>query len=221
MVKIKEIEIDEGDEAQTVYGDMITFVMMLFILLFILTYNEQQDETFFTQMRLVFGAKEIQQEEAITSEELFVSKLQGYIEKEKLEEHARILVDEQKVKLILNPPVLFDIGKAKIKISGRKVIDDMAMIFTDVRNPIVIEGHTDNVPIYNEEYKSNWELSFHRAFSVVKHFIHKHRFTPKQLSAVGYGEYHPITKNDTAENRNKNRRIEINLIRVTEAESLE
>ncbi|MFC1771443.1 flagellar motor protein MotB, partial [Candidatus Margulisiibacteriota bacterium] len=151
----------------------------------------------------------------------FVSKLQGYIEKEKLEEHARVLVDEQKVKIILNPPVLFDTGKAIVKKKGREVLDGLAQIFLEVRNPIIIEGHTDNVPIHNEEYKSNWELSFHRAYSVLRMFIHDYKFSPRQLSCLGYGEYHPLAPNNSDENRSKNRRIEINIIRVKEAESLE
>ena len=76
---------------------MITFIMCLFILLFILSYNKATDETFFTQMRMKFGAKKIEQEKVVTTEELLVSKIQGYIKKEKLEEITKVLVDEQKI----------------------------------------------------------------------------------------------------------------------------
>jgi chemotaxis protein MotB len=221
MINNLSLEPEEGNEASTVYGDLITFVMMLFILLFILSYNDKNDETFFAQMRLTFGAKEIEQKEVLTSEELFVSRLQNYIDREDLSEFAEILVDEQKIKLILSPPVLFDVGKANIKNKGKEVLSDIAHLFSELRNPIIVEGHTDNVPIHNEEYKSNWELSFARAYEVVKIFIYKFGFSPKQLSALGYGEFHPIVPNDSKTNRAKNRRIEINVIRVTEAASLE
>lgn len=212
---------EESDsEINTVYGDMITFVAMLFILLFTLSYNEKQNETFFTQMRLTFGAKEIQQEKVITTEDLFVSQIQGYLEKEKLQDKARVLVDEQKIKLILDPPTLFDTGQAYLKPEGKKVLNKLAEIFATVRNPIIVEGHTDNVPIHNEKYDSNWDLSFYRSYTVVKYFINNFGFTPRQLSGLGYGEYHPLVPNDSDANRAKNRRIEINIIRVTESGQL-
>ncbi len=211
---------DGGNEIATIYGDLITFIMCLFIILFVLSYNEQQDETFFIQMRMQFGAKELEQENVVTTEELLVSKVVGYIEKEKLEENARILVDEQKIKLILNPPILFDSGKARLKPEGVRILSGLATVFAQVQNPIIIEGHTDDVPINNAEFDSNWDLSFFRAYSVMKLFMNKLGFSPKQLSALGYGEYHPILPNDTVENRARNRRIEINVIRVTQAEAL-
>ncbi len=215
-----EEEPNDG-EINTVYGDMITFVAMLFILLFTLSYNERKDETFFTKMRLTFGAKKIEQKKVITTEELFVSKLQGYIEKEKLEEQMRILVDEQKIKLILNPPALFDPGSARLKPAGKKLLTEIGKTFHTVRNPIVIEGHTDNIPFLRKgKYDSNWDLSFHRAYTVIKFWIKNLDFSPIQLSCLGYGEYHPLMPNDTATNRARNRRVEINVIRVTEAASL-
>ena len=216
-----EAEADDG-EINTVYGDMITFVAMLFILLFTLSYNEQKDETFFTQMRLTFGAKKIEQTKLITSEELFVSKLQGYIEKEKLEEQARVLVDEHKIKLILNPPALYNSGSAVIKPAGKKLLSEIGQIFSSVRNPIIIEGHSDNIPFKDNrgKYESNWDLSFHRAYSVVKYWVKRFDFSPVQLSCLGYGEFHPLVPNDSPENRSRNRRIEINIIRVTEAAAL-
>jgi len=213
-VKVVEAEQDASAEISTVYGDMITFVMVLFILLFVLSYNKEQDETFFTKMQIQFGGQKIEQKKMLTSEALFVSKLQGYIEKEKLNEHAQILVDEQKIKITLFPSVLYDSGKAELKPGGKKVLDGFAEIVRDVKNPIIVEGHTDNVPIRNDEYESNWDLSFHRAYSVVKYLMKRWNFEPTQLSALGYGEYHPIATNDTAEGRERNRRIEVNIIRV-------
>lgn len=210
---------DDAGEFTAVYGDMITFVATLFILLFTITYNEKKDDTFFTKMRLTFGAEKVEQNKVVSTEELFVSKLQGYIEKEHLQEQARVLVDEQKIKLILNPPVLFDIGHAELKPEGVRLLDGIAQIFGTVKNPIIVEGHTDNVPIHNAQFESNWELSFSRSFSVVKLFMNKYGFSPKQLSCLGYGEYWPVVPNDSDVNRGKNRRIEINVIRVTEAAS--
>ena len=213
------LEPETENEINTVYGDLITFIMVLFILLFVLVYNEHKDEDFFIEMQLKFGAKTIEQERIVTTEELLVSKIQGYIEKEKLEDKTQVMVDEQKIKILLNPPVLFDSGNSKLKPKGRKILEGFGKILKDVRNPIIIEGHTDNVPISNKRYASNWELSFHRAYSVIQHFVKKYNFPPTQMSALGYGEFQPLVPNNSRENRAKNRRIEINIIRVSKADA--
>jgi chemotaxis protein MotB len=70
-----------------------------------------------------------------------------------------------------------------------------------------IERHTDNVPIHNEKYDSNGELSTARATEIIKLFITKFALAPKRLSASGYGEYYPTVSNDTAEGRATNRRV--------------
>ena len=77
------------------------------------------------------------------------------------------------------------------------------------QNPIVIEGHTDSMPIRNERYPSNWELSTARATNIIKYMTDKYKFPPSRLSAVGYGEYMPLENNDTPIGRAKNRRVDI------------
>jgi len=72
---------------------------------------------------------------------------------------------------------------------------------------IVVEGHTDNIPIHNAHFSSNWELSTARATSVVQHMIHSLDMPPAHMAAIGYGEVHPLVANDTDEHRAKNRRV--------------
>ncbi|HXA79830.1 MAG TPA: OmpA family protein, partial [Opitutaceae bacterium] len=74
---------------------------------------------------------------------------------------------------------------------------------------IRIEGHTDNVPIHNAEFDSNWELSSARATRIAHIFIDFKTIPPDRLSAAGYAEFHPITSNDTAEGRAENRRVDL------------
>tara|TARA_B100001989_G_C24510639_1_gene450222 strand:+ start:311 stop:985 length:675 start_codon:yes stop_codon:yes gene_type:complete len=203
-----------SDEVQTIFGDLVTFVMMLFILLFVLSYNEEKTQDFITEFQIKFGEKVEEKQQTLTTDALIVSKIQHYIDKEKMEDIASVVVDEHRVKIILNDPVLFQSGKADLKQKGINTLKGLGKIFDNVFNPFVIEGHTDNVPINNDEFKSNWELSFYRAFSVVKYFIYKKKYNPTRLSALGYGEYRPLTTNDTKENRSLNRRIELNIIRL-------
>lgn len=72
-----------------------------------------------------------------------------------------------------------------------------------------IEGHSDDIPIKNIRFHSNWELSAARAASVVTYLIDTSRMDPVLLAAAGYGQYHPIAKNDTPEGRALNRRVDI------------
>jgi chemotaxis protein MotB len=222
--KQKKIKLDDpfsegedhhGDEINTVYGDLVTFIMMLFILLFVLSYNEKQNDDFFTQMNVKFGGKEQQQQHSITTDSVLVSQLQNFIEQEKLEEYMQILVDEQKIKLMLAPSLLFDSGKADIKSGGFKALNGVSKILEGVDNPVIIEGHTDNIPIRTAKYESNWDLSMYRALSVLKYFLNKGH-DPRQLSAQGFGEYRPVSPNTTVDGRARNRRIEVNIIRITE-----
>ena len=107
--------------------------------------------------------------------------------------------------------ILFDSGKAKLKHEAHSVLKRIASVINEAapdRN-IGVEGHTDNVPIKYSGWKSNWELSTTRATSVLHYLIDECGIQPHKLSAIGYGEFRPITLNDTKSGRAKNRRVEI------------
>ncbi len=112
--------------------------------------------------------------------------------------------------------ILFESGKADLKEGAEKALDLIAKSIQDSFQldlgwEIRIEGHTDDVPINNSEFPSNWELSTARAISVVRIFIENDHFLPSQLQAMGFGEYKPIVKNDSVENRKMNRRVDIKI----------
>lgn len=109
--------------------------------------------------------------------------------------------------------ILFDSGKSEVKASGQKVLDRVGTILKNAKDrQIVVEGHTDNVPIggvLKDKYLSNWELSSARALNVV-HYLQDHvGVEGDRLAAIGYGEHKPVAPNDTPENKAKNRRIEL------------
>jgi chemotaxis protein MotB len=109
--------------------------------------------------------------------------------------------------------VLFESGKADLSSKSREILDKMASALFKVDAPIQVEGHTDDVPIHNEKYLSNWQLSTDRATNVIMYWISKYPDKAKNLSAAGYGEYHPVDFSNTPEGRAKNRRITIILLR--------
>lgn len=109
--------------------------------------------------------------------------------------------------------VLFDSGRAVIKPQAHPALEKVAQIIKDYPNrPVLIEGHTDNVPIgprLKSRYQTNWELSTARAVAILRYLIEKHSLPPKQLAAAGYSKYHPVASNKTEEGRQKNRRVEV------------
>lgn len=109
--------------------------------------------------------------------------------------------------------VLFESGSADLTGTGTDIVDKIVGVIQKYPDrSIMIEGHTDNVPIgpsIKERYQSNWELSSGRACSVLRYIYWQHKMDPQRLSAVGYGEYRPIAANDTDESRGKNRRVVI------------
>jgi chemotaxis protein MotB len=103
----------------------------------------------------------------------------------------------------------FDSGSAEIREDSLKVLDIIVEALKTTSGHIRVEGHTDNIPIRNARFFSNWELSTARATSVIYYLIGKHTFPPQKLSASGYSEYHPVASNDSAQGRARNRRVDI------------
>jgi chemotaxis protein MotB len=114
---------------------------------------------------------------------------------------------------------LFDSGSDEIKMQGRMLLDTVAKGLVSVGNYIRVEGHTDNVPISNFRFPSNWELSTARATAMVSYLISNSDLDPELLSAAGYGEYRPAEPNDTEEGRAHNRRVDIVVLNPSAAET--
>ena len=118
--------------------------------------------------------------------------------------------------------VLFDSGKADLRKESFSKLDKIVSVIQDVVPDlnVGIEGHTDNEPIKRSGWKSNWELSSHRALSVL-YYATEHGVNPLRLAATGYGEYHPVASNDAKEGQQKNRRVEIVILPKVEKEKSE
>jgi len=107
--------------------------------------------------------------------------------------------------------LLFDSGKAKIRQEAYSLLDKVGRVLEEnvPSNSVGIEGYTDNQPIKYSGWKSNWELSSARALSVLHYLVSSKGISPDRLSAIGYGEFQPVSSNDTNEGRQLNRRVEI------------
>ncbi len=129
------------------------------------------------------------------------------------DEQVRLKMEEKGLVITFVAEVLFDSGKAKLRKESLPILDKVVRVLKEEvpGNNIGIEGHTDNEPIRYSPWKSNWELSAHRALSVL-HYLESKGIEPHRLCAVAYGEYHPVAPNDTPEHKQLNRRVEIVII---------
>jgi chemotaxis protein MotB len=123
-------------------------------------------------------------------------------EKIKVENEAR------GVAIRLPDEMVFESGKAEILPKFQESLQKIAKLLKEIPNHLQIEGHTDNIPISTSAYPSNWELSTARSVAILRGLIAA-SIEPGRLSAAGYGEFKPISANDTPEGRAKNRRVEI------------
>ena len=134
-------------------------------------------------------------------------RLQSEIENYK----AKLKITEKGLVVTFLSEIFFNSGKDKIKVEGENALEQVAQVL-NINIPdvtVAIEGHTDNDPIRYSGWQSNWELSSARALAVVHYFIDQCSISPERLSAVGYGEYHPVESNETSEGMQQNRRVEI------------
>jgi chemotaxis protein MotB len=132
----------------------------------------------------------------------FEKQLQPMIDKDLI----NITRNDNWIEIEINTSLLFDIGSAELEDDALPVLRRLAATLKRYPNQIQVEGFTDNLPISNQLYPSNWELSAARAASVV-HLFSTADVKPERMAAIGYGEYRPIADNTTPEGRRKNRRV--------------
>lgn len=130
-----------------------------------------------------------------------------------LEKQINLVLTREGLVMRMSEHTVFGLGSADIAAEALPLLQKVGAIISKTAYLIRIEGHTDNLPIHTERYPSNWELSTARAVNVLRYFIKNHNVDPRRLAAEGFSEFHPVVANDTAENREKNRRVEIIFIK--------
>ena len=123
----------------------------------------------------------------------------------------RVTQNARGIGIELNASVLFDQGEATLQPDARQVLGAVAGLLKDAPQRIEVEGHTDKLPITNERFASNWELSAVRAASVVRLFI-ENGVQDARLSAIGHGATRPVAPNDTPANQARNRRVAVMIL---------
>ena len=180
-----QYEDSHKDVFSTVYGDMITFVAVLFMVLFMLVYNENKDKTFFAKMNTVFGGEKIEQQEIASSKGVVVKTLEDYVLDEDLSQYAMVLVQQTKVKLVVNDPILFKKGSAELDSFSLPVLYGFLETISKFNNPIVIEGYADSNEVKGNKDNA-WLLSSKRAQTVFA-FFQENWIKSTRLSIQSFG----------------------------------
>ena len=243
--KITEEEEDfEFEESRGVppwiitFADMVTLLMVFFILLFAIGNVEQEKwRDIKESLREALGADSleelgnrqgvdvVQQVQTQVDEktvyavdevgamvnremEDIISEVEEFVFKNKLSGEVRVSSDPRGAVITISDVVLFPPGSAEMTPQGRKTLRQVFDVLKQFQYNVKIEGHTDNTPIHTLRYPSNWELSAFRA-SEVAHMMIDDGFPPERLSVEGFAEFRPKVPNTSAENRAINRRIEV------------
>ena len=137
--------------------------------------------------------------------------------KEELEKgDVSIQTEGMKVIVHIMENASFDSGMADLRTSFRPALVKIGELIDNNSGEVTISGHTDNVPISNERFRSNWDLSTSRAVSVAHELLEVSELSPENVSVTGHADTRPRAANDSAENRAKNRRVDIAIVRGKE-----
>ena len=116
------------------------------------------------------------------------------------------------VRIQLAASRLFPTGSADLMTGSADALEKLGTMLRESHRRIIVEGHTDDEPIKTDKYPSNWELSASRATKIVRYLIARHKIPASSLTAVAYADQKPVVPNNSAENRARNRRIEIEIV---------
>jgi chemotaxis protein MotB len=214
------------------YADFMTLLFALFVVLFASSYHDKQAiqkvsravQSGFKEMGAFAGVGVSRNQVPTNDGEATASKVPVNAGIDVMELQRKLKkalgqeIERQEIALRMTPEGFvislhelgfFDSGQAKLKPGAADKIKRIASVLFEYGLDMRVEGHTDNVPIHNAMFSSNWDLSTARAMAVAMMLLNDAGVDPQRLSIAAYGEYHPAASNDTDEGRRANRRVDI------------
>ncbi|WP_300380712.1 OmpA family protein [Clostridium sp.] len=233
----------KGDEWLATYADTVTLLLTFFVLLYsTATVDSEKTKSISSAFTAMFSGDsgdtlleydlyngavpliggetkyDIEEMGNMSPQAKMYNNVKDFISKNDLQEVVEVIDSEKGIVIQLRDNILFESASSNIREESKVILDKISTLISSVANPILVEGHTDNIPIRTMEFPSNWELSADRAVNVVRYFVESRGQNPSRFSAAGYGEYHSVAPNDSYENMARNRRVDI-LIITTEQEA--
>ncbi|MGG0787283.1 flagellar motor protein MotB [Peribacillus simplex] len=140
-------------------------------------------------------------------------RVNAYIQKNDLTDKLGTNLTDEGMLISIRENVLFESGVAEVRRENRKIAKEISdLLVMDLPRNIIVSGHTDNIPIKNYQYESNWDLSVMRSVNFMKLLLENKELDPEMFSAKGHGEFKPVASNETKKGRAKNRRVEILIV---------
>jgi chemotaxis protein MotB len=221
-----DIRQSEGESWIMVYLDVITLLLVAFLLVIAQMALKQQvevreevtsekeqvsqplDGTGESQVDAPFTA--LQQDDMRVSPDsiLMENQLAETIKLTKGLEDLEVVIESGKVNLNLPEKILFETGKSELLGAASEVLGKIIPILVEYSAQVSVEGHTDDIPIHSAKFPSNWELSSARATTVLRYLVNN-GVPNSQVRAIAYADTRPVADNATAEGRSRNRRVNI------------
>ncbi len=131
--------------------------------------------------------------------------LQAEVQKGDVEVH----MEPRGLAISFRQAALFASGEDRLKASAFGAIGKVGGAIRELPNQVRLEGNTDNVPIHNERFRSNWELSSARSIALLNLLVDRFQVPPERLGVAGYADVAPVASNATEEGRARNRRVDV------------
>jgi len=230
MAKKNRHEEEDFDEGWLLpYSDLMTLLLAVFIVLFATSKVDQKkmEDMADSFANIIVSSKGTGFEDSIgkqiaqgDSNELSAyaksvmqikMNMDKYIKENNLTNEISAETNNDKLKIVIANNILYQPGSAEVSERNIELANTIGKLIVDQGKDIevTVVGHTDNVPVHNNEFEDNIELSQKRAFNFLKNMLKTSGVDPRKFSTAGYGEYQPIASNDTEEGKQLNRRVEI------------
>ncbi|UWG95452.1 flagellar motor protein MotB [Dehalobacter sp. DCM] len=234
MAKKKKHDEEHMDETWLLpYSDLLTLMLALFIAMFAISQvDKAKAQALAEAFQGIFngqaslmeseGSSVIEQGDPAPTDVKVIEQDMMQELKEKLEKEisqsgyqdkVKVHLDKEGLEIVIQDVMLFNSGDAQVLDNVSRLLLEIAKLLNTTDNYIKIVGHTDDRPIHNSQFRSNWDLSVIRAINVMNYLVVQGQVKPERFTVQGYGQYSPAADNLTEEGRAKNRRVEIFLIR--------
>jgi chemotaxis protein MotB len=215
--RLTRAQAEENPLWLVVLCDLMTNLMLFFLVMYSFTLQNPKSRG---EWLRAFKASQLIDTQAARADALVgefkerraADALVGLLNASDLRRAADLEVTERAIRVRLRDQLLFQTAQARLGPSADKTLGRLAEVLRQIPNEVMVEGHTDDVPVVSGPYRTNWELSVARASTVIGVLI-RDGVAPARLIASGYGPYHPLGANGDAAGRARNRRVEIVILR--------
>jgi len=202
------------------YSDMVTLLLVFFVVLYTLTpgIDRSTFDNFISYFQQSVGVIDntavLEQNTSSQSSRMNIVEqwkvVEDFLERMGLEDQVDIEQTPEGVKVTLSDSLTFESGSSDLLPAARRVLDEIAGVFTEDVAEAEVQGHTDTVPVARTSYyRSNWHLGAARSVSVLKYLQEQSSLEPQNYKASSFGEFRPVADNEEESGRRLNRRVEI------------